>query len=191
MQCLHPNIYKEEKIFRQEGWHYELESEDGPLTYNGVVYNEMKGAFSSPESVLDRLIQQTLFPDTCYGVESGGDPKNIPDLTYEQFLNFHRTYYHPSNSFIYLYGDMDMAEKLEWLDQEYLSHYDRNDREARIDSHIPMQKGFDAPKEVEAAYSMAEEEDEENGCYLSISDVVAHRIWIRSYMWRSRSWNMP
>ena len=169
---LHPNIYKEEKIFRQEGWHYELESEDGPLTYNGVVYNEMKGAFSSPESVLDRLIQQTLFPDTCYGVESGGDPKNIPDLTYEQFLNFHRTYYHPSNSFIYLYGDMDMAEKLEWLDQEYLSHYDRNDREARIDSHIPMQKGFDAPKEVEAAYSITEEEDEENGCYLSISDVV-------------------
>ena len=77
---LHPNIYKEEKIFRQEGWHYELESEDGPLTYNGVVYNEMKGAFSSPESVLDRLIQQTLFPDTCYGVESGGDPKNIPDV---------------------------------------------------------------------------------------------------------------
>lgn len=169
---LHPNIYKEEKIFRQEGWHYELESEDGPLTYNGVVYNEMKGAFSSPESVLDRLIQQTLFPDTCYGVESGGDPKNIPDLTYEQFLNFHRTYYHPSNSFIYLYGDMDMAEKLEWLDQEYLSHYDRNDREARIDSHIPMQKGFDAPKEVEAAYSITEEEDEENGCYLSISNVV-------------------
>ena len=169
---LHPNIYKEEKIFRQEGWHYELESEDGPLTYNGVVYNEMKGAFSSPESVLDRLIQQTLFPDTCYGVESGGDPKNIPDLTYEQFLNFHRTYYHPSNSFIYLYGDMDMAEKLEWLDQEYLSHYDRNDREAQIDSHIPMQKGFDAPKEVEAAYSITEEEDEENGCYLSISDVA-------------------
>ena len=158
---LHPNIYKEEKIFRQEGWHYELESEDGPLTYNGVVYNEMKGAFSSPESVLDRLIQQTLFPDTCYGVESGGDPKNIPDLTYEQFLNFHRTYYHPSNSFIYLYGDMDMAEKLEWLDQEYLSHYDRNDREAQIDSHIPMQKGFDAPKEVEAAYSITEEEDED------------------------------
>ena len=169
---LHPNIYKEEKIFRQEGWHYELESEDAPLTYNGVVYNEMKGAFSSPESVLDRLIQQTLFPDTCYGVESGGDPKDIPDLTYEQFLNFHRTYYHPSNSFIYLYGDMDMAEKLEWLDQEYLSHYDRNDREAQIDSHIPMQKGFDAPKEVEAAYSITEEEDEENGCYLSISDVV-------------------
>ncbi len=169
---LHPNIYKEEKIFRQEGWHYELESEDGPLTYNGVVYNEMKGAFSSPESVLDRLIQQTLFPDTCYGVESGGDPKNIPDLTYEQFLNFHRTYYHPSNSFIYLYGDMDMAEKLEWLDQEYLSHYDRNDREAQIDSHIPMQKGFDAPKEVKAAYSITEEEDEENGCYLSISDVA-------------------
>lgn len=169
---LHPNIYKEEKIFRQEGWHYELESENAPLTYNGVVYNEMKGAFSSPESVLDRYIQKTLFPDTCYGVESGGDPKDIPDLTYADFLKFHKTYYHPSNSFIYLYGDMDMAEKLEWLDKEYLKHYDRNDEEAQIDSHVPMQKAFKEPVHVETTYSITEEEDEENGCYLSVSDVV-------------------
>ena len=99
---LHPNIYKEEKIFRQEGWHYELESETAPLIYNGVVYNEMKGAYSSPESLLDSMTQKTLFPDNCYGKDSGGDPAYIPDLTYEKFLDFHRTYYHPSNGYIYL-----------------------------------------------------------------------------------------
>ena len=142
---LHPNIYREEKIFRQEGWHYEMETEDSPLTLNGVVYNEMKGAFSSPESVLDRYTRNVLFPGTCYGNESGGDPAVIPQLSYEEFLNFHRTYYHPSNSYIYLYGDMDMAEKLEWLDREYLSKYDRQP----ADSEIRKQKAFDAPVERE------------------------------------------
>ena len=116
----HPSIYREPKIFKQEGWHYELPSEDAPLTVNGVVYNEMKGAFSSPEGVLDRVILNSLFPDTSYANESGGDPEVIPDLTYEQFLDFHRKYYHPSNSFIYLYGDMDMSERLDWIDENYL-----------------------------------------------------------------------
>ena len=112
----YPNIYKREEIFRQEGWNYHLEQKEGPLKYNGVVYNEMKGAFSSPDEVLEREIMNHLFPDTTYGCESGGDPKNIPDLTYENFLNFHRTYYHPSNSYIYLYGNMDMEEKLHsWM----------------------------------------------------------------------------
>ena len=101
----YPNIYKEEKIFRQEGWHYELEGLDEPLKINGVVYNEMKGAFSSADEMIEREIFNTLFPDTPYGVESGGDPKVIPELTYEEFLEFHRTYYHPSNSYIYLYGN--------------------------------------------------------------------------------------
>ena len=119
-----PNIYKEPNIFMQEGWHYELESPEADLIYNGVVYNEMKGAFSSPEEVLDRYTRKVLFPDNCYGQESGGDPAFIPDLTYDQFLNFHKRYYHPSNSYIYLYGDMDMAEKLEWLNDQYLSKYD-------------------------------------------------------------------
>mgnify|MGYP000358209520 CR=1 FL=1 len=116
----YPNIYKKEEIFRQEGWSYHLENTEGPLTYNGVVYNEMKGAFSSPDDVLERDIMNSLFPDITYGCESGGDPENIPDLSYEEFLDFHRTYYHPSNSYIYLYGDMDMAEKLIWLDENYL-----------------------------------------------------------------------
>ena len=106
----YPNIYEHDEIFRQEGWSYKLDTADGKLEYNGVVYNEMKGAFSSPEGVLDRVIQNSLFPDTSYANESGGDPDVIPELTYEQFLNFHRTYYHPSNSYIYLYGDMDMEE---------------------------------------------------------------------------------
>lgn len=165
---LHPNIYKEPKIFYQEGWHYELENPQSDLIYNGVVYNEMKGAFSSPDEVLDRFTRKTLFPDNCYGQESGGDPANIPDLTYEEFLNFHRRYYHPSNSYIYLYGDMDMVEKLTWLDKEYLSHYD----EIQIDSRISMHKPFKEPVEEETFYSITEGESEENATYLSLNTVV-------------------
>lgn len=165
---LHPNIYKEEKIFRQEGWHYEMEAADEPLIYNGVVYNEMKGAYSSPESLLDRYTQNTLFPDNCYGRDSGGDPACIPELTYEKFLDFHRTYYHPSNSYIYLYGDMDMAEKLTWLDKEYLSKYD----ERPVDSRIPEQKAFAEPVEREIYYSITDGEPEEDAAYLSVNTVV-------------------
>ncbi len=165
---LHPNIYKEEKIFRQEGWHYEMEEIDSPLIYNGVVYNEMKGAYSSPEGMLDRYTQSTLFPDNCYGKDSGGDPVSIPELTYEKFLDFHRTYYHPTNSYIYLYGDMDMAEKLEWLDREYLSHYE----ERPVDSRIPEQKAFAEPVEKEIFYSITDGESEEDATYLSLSTVV-------------------
>lgn len=167
---LHPNIYKEEKIFMQEGWHYELESPESELTYNGVVYNEMKGAFSSPEDVLDRNTRKLLFPESCYGYESGGDPEVIPDLSYEEFLNFHRTYYHPSNSFLYLYGNMDMTEKLEWLDQEYLSHYDKK----QVDSEISFQKAFQEPVEEEIFYSVTEGEAEEEATYLSVSTVVGN-----------------
>ena len=120
----YPNIYNEKKIFMQEGWHYELESAEEELAINGVVYNEMKGAFSSPDDVLDREVFNTLFPDTAYGVESGGDPDVIPNLTYEDFLEFHKRYYHPSNSYIYLYGDVNMAKKLQWIDEEYLGKFD-------------------------------------------------------------------
>ena len=168
----HPNIYREKKIFMQEGWHYELESEESDLIYNGVVYNEMKGAFSSPEEVLDRYTRKTLFPDNCYGQESGGDPAFIPDLTYENFLDFHRKYYHPSNSYIYLYGDMDMAEKLEWLDREYLSHYE----EISVDSRITRQKPFSQPVEDETFYSITESESGENATYLSVSTVVGTNL---------------
>ena len=165
---LYPNIYAHEEIFRQEGWSYKLDSAKDKLQYNGVVYNEMKGAFSSPEGVLDRVILNTLFPDTSYANESGGDPEAIPNLTYEQFLDFHRQYYHPSNSYIYLYGDMDMEEKLAWLDREYLSAF-----EARtVDSEIRYQKPFGEMLEKTFAYSIASEESEVDNTYLSYNKVI-------------------
>ena len=165
---LHPNIYQHEEIFRQEGWSYKLDSLDDKLEYNGVVYNEMKGAFSSPEGVLDRVVLNTLFPDTSYANESGGDPEVIPELTYEQFLDFHRKYYHPSNSYIYLYGDMDMEEKLKWLDLEYLSDYE----EIQVDSKIKYQEPFTEVVEKEIAYSIASDESESENTYLSYNKVI-------------------
>lgn len=163
-----PNIYKEEKIFRQEGWNYFLESPEKELKYNGVVYNEMKGAFSSPNDVLDRAIENSLFPDTCYGCESGGDPEKIPELSYEEFLEFHRKYYHPSNSFIYLYGDMNAKEILEWMDREYLHQYNRQD----VDSEIDLQPAFPELKKLEIEYPVSENESEENNTYLTYNVVV-------------------
>ena len=165
---LYPNIYEHEETFRQEGWSYKLDSADDKLSYNGVVYNEMKGAFSSPEGVLDRVVLNTLFPDTSYANESGGDPEVIPELTYEQFLDFHRTYYHPSNSYIYLYGDMDMEEKLCWLDREYLCHYEKK----AVDSEIHLQEAFSKMKELEMPYSIASDESEDENTYLSYNKVI-------------------
>ena len=164
----YPNIYKKEEIFRQEGWNYHLENKEGPLKYNGVVYNEMKGAFSSPDDVLEREIMNSLFPDTTYGCESGGDPVNIPDLTYENFLDFHRRYYHPSNSFIYLYGNMDMEEKLAFIDEHYLSAFDA----LAIDSQIKDQESFVRVKDIRKNYPIAENEGEEDNTYLSYNMVV-------------------
>lgn len=160
---LHPNIYKYREIFEQEGWHYELEEADAPLTVNGVVYNEMKGAFSSPDDMLGDEIVGALFPDTVYAHNAGGDPKHIPELSYEEYLEFHRKYYHPSNSYIYLYGDMDIAKKLQWLDEQYLSGYESRE----TDSAIPLQKPFAQMKEVIREYPVATGETEENQTYLS------------------------
>lgn len=160
---LHPNIYREEKIFRQEGWHYELESPEDELTINGVVYNEMKGAFSSPDDVLYREIMNSLYPHTSYAVESGGDPDVIPELTYEDFLAFHQRYYHPSNSYIYLYGDMDMEERLAYLDREYLSKYDA----LAVDSALVTEPPFGQSVLVEKEYPIMESEPEEGNTYLS------------------------
>ncbi len=164
----YPNIYKEKKIFQQEGWHYEIEDENSPITLNGVVYNEMKGAFSSPDEVHYREVVNSLFPDTAYGVESGGDPQVIPDLTYEQFLAFHGKYYHPSNSYLYLYGNMDMVEKLEWMDEKYLSKFDK----IEVDSALKQQKAFEKPVEIYKEYPIMEGESLENNTYLSYNTVV-------------------
>ena len=167
-----PNIYEKEEIFCQEGWHYELEDVDSPLTLNGVVYNEMKGAFSSPEDVLDREVFNSLFPDTPYGVESGGDPKCIPDLKYSEFLSFHSRYYHPSNSYIYLYGNMDAAERLNWMDEEYLSKYDA----MPVTSVIARQEPFDKMKELVMEYPITEKEPEEQNSYLAYNVVTGDSL---------------
>ena len=174
----HPNIYKKKEIFKQEGWHYELEDQDAPITINGVVYNEMKGAFSSPEGVLDRLVLNSLFPDTPYSNESGGDPERIPELTYENYLEFHKTYYHPSNAFIYLYGNMDIVEKLVWLDKEYLCNYE----EITVDSKIPLQKPFDAPREVREKYSIASDESTEDNTYISYNMAIGTTLDPKLYL---------
>ncbi len=174
----YPNIHQEEKIFMQEGWHYDLADMEDDLTINGVAYNEMKGAFSSPDDVLDREVLNSLFPDTPYGTESGGDPDVIPDLTYEAFLDFHKKYYHPSNSYIYLYGDMDMADKLEFIDQEYLSRFDA----LAVDSKIRMQKEFAAPKEIRKEYSIMEEESEKSNTYLAYNAVVGDNLDRKLYI---------
>ena len=159
----YPNIYKEDKIFRQEGWHYEMEDEKDDLTINGVVYNEMKGAFSSPDDVVEREIMNSLYPDITYGLESGGDPDVIPELTYEEFLSFHGKYYHPSNSYIYLYGNMDAEEYLTFLDEKYL-----NDFEAlTVDSQIGKQTPFTAPRELTKEYSVMEDESVKENTYLT------------------------
>ena len=174
----YPNIYQHDKTFRQEGWSYKLDDPDGELTISGVVYNEMKGAFSSPEGVLDRVVLNSLFPDNAYSVESGGDPEMIPELTYEQFLDFHRKYYHPSNSYIYLYGDMDMEEKLRWLDEKYLSDFENEP----VDSEIHLQKPFTEMKEVVQEYSIASEESEEDNTYLSYNKVIGTTLDEKLYL---------
>lgn len=167
-----PNITKYEEIFKQEGWHYELTGKDDELKINGVVYNEMKGAYSSPDEVLSSQIYRSLFPDNTYSKDSGGNPEYIPKLTYEAYLDFYHKYYHPSNSYIYLYGDMDVVERLEWLDKEYLSLYDYK----KVNSEINKQPAFDAIKNVEAQYSITMDDSQENKTYLSYNRVVGDTL---------------
>ena len=163
----YPNIYDREEIMMQEGWHYEID-DNGDLFVNGVVFNEMKGVYSSAEDQLYRIIEKSLLPNTPYGFESGGDPDYIPKLTRETFLDFHKKYYHPSNSYIYLYGDMDACAELEFIDKEYLDKYDY----LEIDSSICDEKAFDEPKLWEQYYSLADAEEEKNNTYLAYNVVV-------------------
>ncbi|MGM0646564.1 MAG: insulinase family protein, partial [Thermodesulfobacteriota bacterium] len=148
----HPRLT--ENIFRQEGWHYELESPEDTLRLKGVVYNEMKGAYSSPDGLLSEYSQQTLFPDTTYGLDSGGNPSQIPELTFEQFLDFHRTYYHPSNARIFFYGDDDPEERLRLIDaalQEFSAQ--------QVDSSVGDQAYWQAPKREERVYAAGPDSD--------------------------------
>lgn len=164
----YPLIYDRQEIFLQEGWHYQLENTDGALKYGGVVYNEMKGAYSSAEKVLDRAITESLFPDNQYVYESGGDPKVVPDLSYEQFLDFHKKYYHPSNSYIYFYGNGNIDTHLKYLDTNYLSNFDT----AQVDSHIDFQKPFEKSTEIQKVYSIASEESERDKTYFALSFAI-------------------
>ncbi len=164
----YPNVYIHEEIFKQEGWHYELENIESDIIYNGVVYNEMKGAFSSAEQVIDRMTRHYLYPDTPYGVESGGDPDYIPELTYEEFKNFHKRFYSPANSYIILYGNMDMEERLEWMDKEYLKDFDI----IETNSLIEYQSSFDQPIEKEIKYPVGMEESLTNKTYYSYGVVA-------------------
>ena len=167
----HPNIYKEKNLFRQEGWMLRLEKEDDPLTLGGVVYNEMKGAYSSPEEILDRRVFMSLFPDTSYAEESGGDPDCIPELTYEAFLAFHRKYYHPSNSYLYFYGDFDINETLSYLHESYLGEYEYS----CPDSDITEQEPFLEPVFECTPYPVASDETDEGKSYLSMNFVTGDR----------------
>lgn len=174
----YPNIYKEEKIFRQEGWHYEMESMEDALSINGVVYNEMKGAFSSPDDVVEREIMNSLYPDVTYGLESGGDPDVIPELTYEEFLAFHKKYYHPSNSYIYLYGNLNAEEYLSFIDEQYLSGFEA----LTVDSEIKRQMPFDAPRELVREYSIMEDESASENTYLTYNVSVGNSLDRKLYI---------
>ena len=168
----YPRIYEEPKIFMQEGWHYELFDEKDPIIYKGVVYNEMQGAYSSPERILGDEIDKSLYPDTCYRFSSGGKPDIIPELSYEEFLEFHKKYYHPSNSYIYLYGNGNIEKQLSFIDEEYLSSFEK----AEIDSEILIQLPFEKRKETIAYYPILKDDVDENRSYLSLNYVLGENI---------------
>ncbi|PIR01664.1 MAG: peptidase M16 [Nitrospinae bacterium CG11_big_fil_rev_8_21_14_0_20_45_15] len=161
-----------ENTFKQEGWHYELAGADKALEYKGVVFNEMKGVFSSPESILDRSLAHSLFPDTIYGFESGGDPDAIPDLTYEEFKEFHRKYYHPSNSYLFLYGNGDTSEYLQYLQNDYLKDFKKMD----VNSAISQQAPFAEPRRIQFNYPVALEESTEKKTFF----IVGYRLGLAS-----------
>ena len=159
----HPAIYEEEKIFLQEGWHYELKDKEDDLKYNGVVYNEMKGVYSASENLVSDAMVFALHEDSSYGVDSGGDPKLIPSLSYEEFKDYHKKYYHPSNSYIYLYGNQNMEDALDFIDKNYLQDFDK----AEINSEIILNDEIKKTKDVEITFSASKEEMKDKIDYLS------------------------
>ena len=161
-----PRIYELEEIFMQEGWHYEIFDKNDPIEYKGVVYNEMRGAYSSAESQLVERVSQSLFPDTAYRFSSGGDPYVIPELTRENFLKYHSKHYHPSNSFIYLYGDGDVLEDLDYIDKEYLSDFHKRDIDTEVGIQEPVQN------ELVEYYPISQDENDQGRDYISINFVL-------------------
>ncbi len=160
---LHPLIPPH--ILDQEGWHYELDEEEGEMVYKGVVFNEMKGAMSDPDGYLGRISQSSLFPDNTYGFNSGGDPEEIPNLSYSQFKEFHEQYYHPSNARIFMYGDDDPEMRLKLM-SEYLKEFTA----LKVNSEVPLQQAFSEPKYQTASYAVGEGEDPKS--YLAMNWVL-------------------
>ncbi len=175
----YPSFYQNKYTLRQEGWHYNLDSLDGELSYNGVVYNEMKGVYSSPDAYLENEALKALFPDNCYRFESGGYPDAIPQLTQEKFEQFHKTYYSPENSYIYLYGDMDIDATLEYLDSEYLSSFEKT---GTVDSAIAEQQPLPRTADIEAFYPVGAEEDCTAKTYHELSIVTGKATDLQTSM---------
>ncbi|MCC7451830.1 MAG: insulinase family protein [Anaerolineae bacterium] len=155
---------------KQEGWHYELDNVDAPLSIKGVVYNEMKGAYSSPDRVLYKSVQSSLFPDTTYGVDSGGDPNVIPELTFEEFKRFHETYYHPSNALFFFYGDDDPAERLRII-EDCIRDYEP----LPAQPPIPLQPPFNQPKRLVYGYDAGQDSDGKKGM-ATVNWVLGHNF---------------
>lgn len=162
-----PAIYHNPNIFRQEGWHYEIRNKDDEPTFKGVVFNEMKGAYSNVDTLIEHDICKTLFPDNCYGFESGGDPEKIPDLTYKRFLEAHTEFYHPTNAKIYLDGAVPLDRVLTIIDEEYLSKYEKSDKK----HVIPPQKPIKRTSVVES-YEIGKEEDEKQKAHMALGKVL-------------------
>jgi len=174
----YPQMLETPAILMQEGWHYELPDKEAELTYKGVVYNEMKGVFSSPDAILEHQIYASLFPDTTYGVESGGDPEFIPELTQEQFVAFHKKYYHPANSYIFLYGDMDLEDNLKFLDAAYLKDFTG----VEIDSEIPLQKPFKEMVVKVVDYPVSPDESTNDKTFITLNIVAGKATDPESYL---------
>lgn len=165
---LYPSLYDVKETLLQEGWHYEIDNIDDELKYSGVVYNEMKGATSSPEDLLGTKLLQHLYPNTPYAFESGGNPENITDLTQEMFEDFHKKYYHPANSYIYLYGDLDIEEKLKFLDRQYLSAFEK----INVQSEISEQLAFNELQKHTEEYPVRSDEDTKDKTFLTFATMV-------------------
>lgn len=166
----HPRLLPQ--TFQQEGWHYELQSKEAELVYRGVVFNEMKGAYASPENALANAVQASLFPDTIYRFDSGGDPACIPNLTYEQFLAFHARYYHPSNSLTVMYGDDPPEERLRLLDA-YFGEFDAREPAPEV----PLQPRFSAPRRLVETYPVGQETaDQPNRAMLAVNWVLEETV---------------
>ncbi len=174
----YPLAVQDPRIFYQEGWHHELTDPEEPIVYKGVVYNEMKGAYSDPNRILEYQADRHLFPDSPYGYSSGGYPTAIPDLSYDDFVAFHETYYHPDNSFIFLYGDADLDTELEFIHNNYLSHFEQSGRTFTL----PLQKPFYSMREQTEYYPVTEESDLDNQTYLSMSWIVGKNTDRSLYM---------